>query len=150
MDRQCGRQLYDRTCCAKQMWERLRRPMNTKQSLGRNPTSFCSQNWEAAQYTPTLICAPSRCLGLGQGTGSHPYPSFLSSLLNTPQESGLSLKVGSGSEGLTLTFLGPSKDPQTPSLSVSQPLLPTVLPEPDLLSELLSVIPTLSLLWLSF
>lgn len=30
MDRQCGRQLYDRTCCAKQMWERLRRPMNTK------------------------------------------------------------------------------------------------------------------------
>ena len=114
MDRQCGRQLYDRTCCAKQMWERLRRPMNTKQSLGRNPTSFCSQNWEAAQHTPTLMCTPSRCLRLGQGTGLHPYPSFLRGFLNAPPESGLSLKVGSGSEGLTLTFLGPSKDPQTP------------------------------------
>lgn len=41
MDRQCGRQLYDRTCCAKQMWERLRRPMNTKQSRCTNPTLSC-------------------------------------------------------------------------------------------------------------
>lgn len=41
MDRQCGRQLYDRTCCAKQMWERLRRPMNTKQSRRTNPTLSC-------------------------------------------------------------------------------------------------------------
>lgn len=73
MDRQCGRQLYDRTCCAKQMWERLRRPMNTKQSLGRNPTSFCARSWEAAQPAPTLMGTPCRCLGLAE-EGIAPLP----------------------------------------------------------------------------
>ena len=101
MDRQCGRQLYDRTCCAKQMWERLRRPMNTKQSLGRNPTSFCAQSWEAAQPAPTPMGTPCRCLGL-LGEGSHLCLRGSGGLLGSPPESGPNL-VGSGSGGLTNT-----------------------------------------------
>ena len=126
MDRQCGRQLYDRTCCAKQMWERLRRPMNTKQSLGRNPTSFCAQSWEAAQPAPTPMGTPCRCLGL-LGEGSHLCLRGSGGLLGSPPESGPNL----GGKWLWRSYKHPPH-PQTPLLPLPQPLLPTFLPGSDL------------------
>lgn len=112
MDRQCGRQLYDRTCCAKQMWERLRRPMNTKQSLGRNPTSSCAPSWEAAGLHPPPPAHPAGALGWG---GLAPLPLRLRRLLSSPRVRPPPTRAGSGSGGLTLTFLGPSEDPDTPA-----------------------------------
>lgn len=67
MDRQCGRQLYDRTCCAKQMWERLRRPMNTKQPRRTNPTLVLRG---AGRLGTPCRCPGSGGPGLGAGDGS--------------------------------------------------------------------------------
>lgn len=68
MDRQCGRQLYDRTCCAKQMWERLRPPMNTKQPLARNPQALRSAPG-SCPGAPTLGAGGAPCQGLGLPRG---------------------------------------------------------------------------------
>lgn len=156
MDRQCGRQLYDRTCCAKQMWERLRRPMNTKQSLGRNPTSFCAQSWEAAQAAPTLAGTPCRCLELGGGGCGqrlHP-PPFL--LLRWPPQLPFRVKPqpqgGKWLWGSYSHLSGTLQGPTNTLLSSIQSLVPTFLPGPDRLLNCCqsSLSPTLIFLQLSF
>lgn len=73
MDRQRGRQLYDRTCCAKQMWERLRRPMNTKQALRTNPTLSGMEQGVAHQPRPSghTLQVPG-----ARGEGGTPIPQL--------------------------------------------------------------------------
>lgn len=117
MDRQCGRQLYDRTCCAKQMWERLRCPMNTKQSLRTNPTLSCMEQGVARQpplHGYTLQVPEAR------GEGGTPTPQ-LQRAKPQPESQAPSLRATDGSGDAT--FLGPSKAPLFPWSSVGSPHL---------------------------